>query len=148
MYELIYTSIATKDYSTEELLHMLQSFRSYNSTKKIGGVLVYHEREFIQLLEGNKEDLLLLYQDIAEDIRHTSVKIFHQAEINQRSFPNWSMGFVDSNLPDNKNISGFIDILKNGLTALEKKPKKSVGSHLFVSLCSTLNFDVNGTMLK
>lgn len=144
MHELIYTSVATQDFTTDELIVMLKSFREHNKEIKISGILVYYDREFIQLLEGKKETIHNLYNKICQDQRHTNIKIFHEAPITQRSFSDWSMGFINADQIDPDYMTGFSNILKKG--AIQPDNNDSIGSHLFLSLCTMMHFDNDGTM--
>ena len=144
MHELIYTSVATQDFTTEELIVMLKSFRKQNKETEISGILVYYDREFIQLLEGEKETIHNLYNKIRQDKRHTNVNIFHEAPITQRSFSDWSMGFINAAQIDSNYMKGFSNILKKGAIQLDNS--NSIGSDLFLSLCTMMHFDSDGTM--
>ena len=93
MYELIYISVATKHMDESDLSRILNVARGFNAKNNITGMLIYAEREFVQLLEGEKEDVLALYNKIKNDARHSGVKLFHQGDIETRTFKKWSMAY-------------------------------------------------------
>lgn len=45
------------------------------------------------MLEGDKEDVVGLYEKIKGDYRHKNVKTLLEAETEERRFPSWSMAF-------------------------------------------------------
>ncbi len=95
MYELIYTSVGQKIFSSFDLLEILEQARNNNIKLNITGMLVYKDQEFAQILEGEKETVKNLYEKIRNDPRHTSVKVFHEDEIHNRYFSEWSMAFAE-----------------------------------------------------
>lgn len=92
MYFLIYTSYATFSEEIEMKTLLLQA-REKNKKKDITGMLLYLNGIFIQLMEGNKSDVLSLYLDIRKDKRHKDVVMLKDGLIENRYFTNWSMGF-------------------------------------------------------
>lgn len=102
MYELLYTSVSPKGLSESELASILELARIKNEKLGITGMLVYHDREIMQILEGEEGRVRELFDVISRDERHTSVKIFYQGNIEQRAFTGWSMAFK---LLDDKSIA-------------------------------------------
>ena len=108
MFELIYTSVAEKDMSKEDILEILTCARINNEVHGITGMLIYSNREFVQLIEGEKDKIKALYDNIKADNRHTSVKVFHEGYIQSRSFAGWSMSFRElTDQDDLSEIPGF-----------------------------------------
>lgn len=98
LYELLYTSSANHDFSQHELVSLLLQAREHNQKAGITGLLVYYQREFMQLLEGEESEIRGLWKRIFFDSRHRSPQILHEGTISRRAFPNWSMAFpTDSN---------------------------------------------------
>ena len=93
MYELLYSSVSPSGFSESELEGILQKARSKNEGLGITGMLVYHDREIMQILEGDEKVIRDLYTTISQDIRHRSVEILYQGTIEQRSFTQWTMAF-------------------------------------------------------
>lgn len=54
MFELLYTSIAPQGLSEQELLELLTKARIKNKQLGISGMMIYHQREVMQILEGEK----------------------------------------------------------------------------------------------
>ncbi|MDT3275288.1 BLUF domain-containing protein [Shewanella sp. SP2S2-4] len=93
LFELLYTSIAPAGLSETELLSILEKARAKNKASGITGMLVYHNREIMQILEGEELNVRALFQTIFKDERHTSVEVFYQGNIDHRAFSEWSMAF-------------------------------------------------------
>ena len=52
MIQLIYASYATREMSNEDLIDLLEKSRQRNSRQNITGLLLYAEKKFLQVLEG------------------------------------------------------------------------------------------------
>ena len=104
---LIYTSEATKHFSTRELLNLLHAARSYNSIDGICGFLYYKNGIFLQVIEGKSEMITNLFNRIQKDKRHNNIKIISSSFINDFLFSNWTMGCIDFNEPKLSLIPGL-----------------------------------------
>lgn len=93
MYYLIYVSSANFPMSSDDLLFLLEQSREKNRRLGITGMLVYKDGCFLQMLEGDKEVVLELFETIKKDPRHKDVIKVITGHIQQRNFENWSMGF-------------------------------------------------------
>jgi uncharacterized membrane protein (DUF373 family) len=116
-----YASKALKDWSPEELLALLKVCRDNNSALGITGMLVYSDRTFFQILEGEEKDVNELYKKIAQDPRHTDVVTIETKKITEREFPYWSMGFENldpSALKDLEGVAGMIEGEDRSLAAM------------------------------
>ncbi len=52
MFRLIYRSIAKESFNEPDIYKMLSDARDFNTEHHITGCLLYHDRKFLQLLEG------------------------------------------------------------------------------------------------
>lgn len=93
MHHLIYSSSATTPFTDAALQELLTKARANNEQLQVTGVLLYHEGQFMQLLEGEATVLRSLYQIIERDARHTSIFKLADKPIETRSFSDWSMAF-------------------------------------------------------
>jgi hypothetical protein len=112
---LIYMSSAYKLLSDEELLDILTDSRKNNAAKNLTGMLLYGEGAFVQVLEGDAEAVDLTFKRIQLDYRHRNIITIISGEIEQRNFPEWSMGFKTVNADVLRQFEGFMDVRKNGL---------------------------------
>ena len=136
MYELLYTSIAPAGLSAAELIKILEKARLKNQRLGITGMLIYHNREIMQILEGEKYKVEELFQTIFEDDRHTGVDKFYQGEIEARAFSNWSMAFksLDDNLARSVVIDGYEEFNKDVSPISMMKTSQSRGKRAFLYL--------------
>lgn len=82
--------------SVADLEEILVDARSGNERRNITGVLVYVDGVFLQILEGDKDTVLDLMCSISADSRHSSVKVFHEIEVDASTFGNWRMAYVSA----------------------------------------------------
>jgi hypothetical protein len=92
--QLIYASTCADDCTPRVWLDILRQSRKYNAEKGISGILVYDIVYFLQLIEGDREEINNLYKQILNDPRHRDVIIINYEEIQQKSYFRWNMGFV------------------------------------------------------
>jgi len=73
---------------------ILEEARHYNIINNLTGVLLYEEGEFVQILEGNKDDLDLVFKKICASQKHYDIEMILDAPIGGRAFSDWSMGYI------------------------------------------------------
>lgn len=134
LYELLYTSAATRPLSNEELVELLNGAREKNSRLGVTGMLVYHDREFMQILEGDKQTVLDLYDVIGADLRHSSPRVFYSGEIANRSFADWTMAFASLNDVEPELLDGFSEFLEKGFTSEAIQDELSTAQRLLQTL--------------
>ncbi len=111
---IIYISAAYKLMDEDELMDILTISRINNARKSITGILLYGEGTFIQVLEGDQNDLEQTYAKISCDNRHKGLIKIADAELNARNFPGWSMGFRSLNASMLSELEGFTDLSGTG----------------------------------
>jgi len=92
MFCLVYASAGVTEWSALEVEAMLLGFREKNASLNITGLLLYKDGSFLQALEGEESVVRKLYDTIASDPRHQQVTLMLEIPIEERSFPDWSMG--------------------------------------------------------
>ena len=110
MINLIYFSAASYLYSHKELIDLLNTCRKKNTELDITGLMIYHEGSIIQILEGEAENVLKLYEKISKDNRHKGLLKVIDARIEKRNFSNWSMGFKNVSTQDWLKITGYLNL--------------------------------------
>jgi Sensors of blue-light using FAD len=91
---LIYTSTATEGVGLDEFKFILQQSQANNHRRDLTGVLAFNSKIFLQGLEGSREQVNELYAGLLRDKRHHTVAILDYAEIDEREWGQWSMGFA------------------------------------------------------
>lgn len=112
MFHLLYTSHAVAHYTEKDLIDLLKKSREFNFKNRITGLLLYLDRKFIQVLEGDKEKVLALYEKIRRDPHHTRVTTVVEGASPTRIFKKWSMGFKSISVEEFGQVTGFQDIDK------------------------------------
>ena len=90
---LVYVSSAVRLLSFDEIGYLLKRARERNEENGITGVLLYIGGNFMQYLEGPKDNLDVIYKIIQEDNQHTCMILVSREAIEERQFSDWSMGF-------------------------------------------------------
>ena len=94
LFRAIYISTGTHDLCDEELVALFDVSRRNNAARNITGALGYHDRTFIQVLEGPDAVVEVLLATIARDTRNTEMTVFDRTRVDERAFGAWSMGWV------------------------------------------------------
>lgn len=92
-YQLVYYSDATRTFTPDDLVELLNVSIKNNEAQGITGCLLYGSGKFIQLLEGPESKVKALYEKINKDPRHNNVQLVTEMLVNEKLFPKWSMGF-------------------------------------------------------
>lgn len=95
MFQLVYCSVASAGFNQSDIKGILHHSRIFNREHSITGCLLYHEGEFIQILEGSKIVVQQLYNKIKQDRRHTNVMLLSEEFVENRIFDNWSMAYCE-----------------------------------------------------
>ncbi len=74
--------------------------RRNNAERDLTGVLLFNRDYFLQFLEGDAEEVTHMFRTISDDPRHREVALISVQNVEERHFPDWSMGLVDSTSPD------------------------------------------------
>jgi len=95
MFSVLYRSVASADFTKEEIYKMLSLARDFNNANRITGCLLYHKGQFLQLIEGEEEQVTELFSRIQNDPRHTMVTTLETKTNTQRIFHQWDMAYHD-----------------------------------------------------
>lgn len=106
---LIYISAASKLMTDADLIKILADSRGNNKAKNITGMLLYGDGTFIQVLEGDEQDIADTYSKIEKDPRHKRLTVLATGELTKRNFPTWSMGFISTNAKEMDELDGYIN---------------------------------------
>ena len=113
-YRLIYSSEATAEMARTDLEQMLTESRLRNAKRGITGVLVFSDGVFLQVLEGERDDVEDLMVSLRRDPRHRNLKVLHEEEIDRRVFPTWKMACLS---PRAEEVSAWAGL--EGATSIE-----------------------------
>lgn len=110
LFELIYRSEASSDVSDDDLLNILSAARKFNKEHHLTGCLLYNNRQFVQILEGEFNEVNELYNKIRKDARHRNVITLHMKEIANRAYSDWTMAFKSLEAADMQHIESALGI--------------------------------------
>jgi hypothetical protein len=88
-----YISKATQDMGVLALMRLTDQAAQLNQKLGLSGVLFYENQHFGQILEGPRAEVTKIWEKIQRDPRHHQVRLLNMKEIEERSFPAWSMRF-------------------------------------------------------
>jgi hypothetical protein len=88
-------STASKPMAYDGLSSLLSEARLQNQRRGITGMLLYQQDTFMQMLEGEEDNVRSLYAKLLQDKRHKALHIVHEGHTDRRVFDDWSMGFVN-----------------------------------------------------
>lgn len=92
---LLYASRAAEALTQEVIESILAQSREHNPALGITGIRCWSGDIFMQVLEGGREAVNHLYNEIVRDPRHRDVTLLHYQEISERHFAGWTMGQVN-----------------------------------------------------
>ena len=161
MKRISYISQSKPDFTENDLKNILESATRINKKYEITGLLIYMEKMFFQILEGDFESVDLIMNNIKKDHRHYNVRILTCEEvITERHYPDWSMKLLIIDKYTNLLImpiksllfslektgdllikfsqSNIINLLESGLDPLRTKPRKCEKIILF---CNIIGFN-------
>ena len=142
LYQTIYVSSAAGMPSQSVLDDILATSRHNNAADDISGLLLFHDGNFFQVLEGPEEKVVACYNRIRQDSRHTGCIVMLSGEIEARNFASWDMGFIPFADLDGNQQKSFIDIRDIGRSAKmqEAEQQKAVALMLNAFLLTLRRF--------
>lgn len=123
---LIYLSSARELYTNSDLSDILSKSRSNNTSKDVTGLLLYHEGSILQVLEGDEETVIELYNKIAKDERHHSIIKMVTGKSEERNFPDWSMGFKTVTDNEWNELSGYLRLDSSSILIKLKNSNRKI----------------------
>ena len=108
---MTYVSTTSPDLDADQLLQMLVAWRPKNEDAGVTGMLLYSGGNVIQTLEGPQDGVEAIYAAIESNPLHHGIIVVFRDEIEQRSFPDWSMGFRHVGRSDLSQVDGFSNFL-------------------------------------
>jgi hypothetical protein len=139
LFQLSYVSTAKDGLKFEDIKSILEQSNGKNKDLEITGILVYCNKHFFQILEGEKKYIEDVFNTISVDCRHDNIIKIQECPITQRHFKSWAMAFKSYNKElkelDNFNNEQFYTYIH---TQLEKN-KADISMKILADF-----FDLNG----
>lgn len=122
MYQLVYVSTATTGFGSQELASLLEVARRNNSADGVSGMLLHHEGNFFQVLEGQEDAVKRIFERVEQDPRHQAVTVIHEEEVDEPAFGDWSMAWCEMQDKTLREMPGFNDLM------VRRNPRDAFGS--------------------
>jgi hypothetical protein len=100
-----YTSSVAPEVGGNDIFEIVSESSRNNVLINVSGVLLFNQHRFLQVLEGERDDLETLLTKIAQDNRHSRMKIHGRLPIEQRLFGRWRMKRLRSSMLDNESMT-------------------------------------------
>ena len=125
-YQLVYSSEAAPGLTDEDIQDILEGSRVDNEERGVTGALIFVDRVFVQVLEGEKDAVEALMAKIERDPRHHDVTVIHEGESGSRIFESWHMAFLN---PDPEQMSRWAGLpgassMEDIVAALDRNPDR------------------------
>lgn len=117
MLSLTYLSSATDLLDERQLADLLGEVRALNERRGLTGMLLYSDGNFIQVLEGPDDAVDEAFRAISADPRHHGLLVTLRDPIEERVFPDWSMGFRHVRDDEVRRLPGFSEFLSDPAAA-------------------------------
>ncbi len=118
---LVYHSVASALFDSTQIKDLLEHARNFNKSKGITGCLLYYNGAFVQYIEGDRQVVNALFENIKRDHRHEEVRLLSLEETDDREFESWEMAYEDF-LGKNDHLK-FLELL---LSSYVENPGKSL----------------------
>ena len=92
---LLYASRSSKPIEPSVIESILSQSRKHNPELGITGILCQGGDFYLQVLEGGRDEVNRMYNEIVQDERHRDVILLHFEEVTERRFARWTMGQVN-----------------------------------------------------
>ena len=106
--EILYSSLLAPDQPTTVVGQIVTRARARNAETGITGLLVFDGMRFCQHFEGPRDATVRLMDRIAEDPRHTHIRVVYEGPLDKRRYPRFDMGLADAEdgFPDLDRLDG------------------------------------------
>jgi hypothetical protein len=131
MFQIIYVSQACTIMDETRLRDLLSHSREKNARLQITGMLLYQHGNFMQVLEGPRETVLSLLENIRKDTRSTNLVVLQEMDRPEREFADWTMAFhqIDESTSQ---LPGFSDYLETSFDGARFLPDTKAARNLLL----------------
>lgn len=122
-YAISYVSTSHIDLQEQGVKDIMNATNKFNKSQNITGILLYNERNFFQLIEGEKKTIQELYEKITQDPRHQNIIQFLEKPVHRPSFDGYLTDFItDTKRYDQSALKHYL----NYIEVLEPESRKSL----------------------
>ena len=107
---ICYVSTASKELSQADIASLFKTVRQKNDTMGVTGILMFSEGNFFQIMEGEHETIIHLFNRIKLDSRHYNIIKILEKPIDNPYFDHYYSGFTTiSNHEERHRLQNFLD---------------------------------------
>ena len=122
-YAIVYVSTASQELEKKEIQEILKQTKDWNNDHDITGLLLFSGGNFFQIIEGEKDQILELFQGINIDTRHHNIIQIFGKDIHRPAYDGYASDFVSEEASyDPKKFQHYLNQIK----VLEPSAQKAV----------------------
>jgi len=122
-FAISYVSTANRDLNHDEVAELLDLTEIRNNNGGVNGLLIYSEGNFFEVIEGEKNMIMELFENIKEDPRHRNIMMVFEKEIDKPLFDDKEADFISENTKHRQmNVENFLYYIKD----LDESTQKAV----------------------
>jgi hypothetical protein len=110
LHRLTYLSSAPDEVSQQQLDAILEASRANNPRQHVTGLLLYHDCQFFQALEGPRAQVEEIFARIKADRRHNGCLVLESRSVESRFFDKWSMAYKSVSSLGAAEKQNFLDL--------------------------------------
>lgn len=112
-YAISYVSSARNDLPVQDVKNILDQANKFNKLQGLTGILLYNDKNFFQLIEGEKQIVLDLFERITLDPRHHNIIQFLEKPVSRPPFDGYLTDFItDNNKYDPEKIAKYLHYIE------------------------------------
>ena len=128
-YAIVYLSSASDELEIAEISKILSFTEESNNNHDITGLLLFSDGNFFQIIEGEKNSMLKLFETIKRDDRHRNIQQIFGEEINKGAYDLYATNFISDEVKyDTDQFEHYL----NQTSVLGKNAQKAVENILRV----------------
>lgn len=121
-YVISYVSTSADNNLEEDISDIFKKTSQFNNDENITGFLIYSDGNFLQFLEGEKENITNLYSRIEKDTRHKNVIKFIEKPVSGQYHDGYICDFKTVNLDDEEEQ---INVFRKYLQVLDPSARRA-----------------------
>ncbi|HEA30732.1 MAG TPA: BLUF domain-containing protein [Leeuwenhoekiella sp.] len=113
-YSVLYISSAAPDLNHNDVQDIMEAAAANNDPLQISGFLVFDDGNFLQLLEGEEEQVNMIYDRIKKDLRHRNIIPVLEQHTGIKGFDFYHSGFrICDNPKLVEELKNYVSLIRN-----------------------------------
>ena len=132
---ICYVSTATEELKTEELQEFLKQWEDRNNKNDIKGILLFSDGHFFQVLEGEKVQVLELYERVKNDPRHRDIIQVLGKDVEKGSMDHYITDYLQEQLYSKPDLlSEYLEAVKGMETPVQQQIRVILGNFIDIQV--------------